>query len=117
MPLALRLAQAMSGARFDDVVPTDLLRRVKCPVLLAQAAEDRFVGQADMDAIERALRDRSAHSAPSVEWRVLGAAHLMNIAAAPGEYARRLRDFLAIAHHDTSEPAVVARNEPAAPPT
>jgi pimeloyl-ACP methyl ester carboxylesterase len=114
MPLALRMAQAISRARFDDVRPTDLLRRVTCPVMLAQAAEDRFVGHADMDALERALRERSARS---VVWRVPNAAHLMGIATAPDEYARRLEDFLETSLHDTSMPPVIARNKPRTSPT
>jgi hypothetical protein len=41
----------------------------------------------------------------------------MNIAVAPDEYARRLRDFLTIALDDMSMPPLVPRNEPAVPPT
>jgi pimeloyl-ACP methyl ester carboxylesterase len=94
LPLAIGLAQATSGARFDDVRAADVLARVRCPVMVIESADDDFAGS-DARLIERAIAQRPAESQQrSLLWRVPGAAHLMAIVVAPEAYARRLREFL-----------------------
>ena len=91
MPLALRIAASISGARFDDVRPIELMRTLSCPMLIIQACDDSFVGQRDMETIAQAVRNR----ANVTLWRAAGAEHLLAIATDPAEYHKQLRQFLA----------------------
>ena len=56
--LGVRLAEFMSGARFDDVRPVDLISRVTCPLMIIQAGTDPFVPPADASTIQRAAESR-----------------------------------------------------------
>lgn len=90
MPLAMRLAEWISGVRFREVQPLKMLRDIQRPVFIVQSADDAFVGERDMRTIEAA-----ANEAPQVQlWRVEGAEHLLAYSTAPDEYVRRLREFL-----------------------
>ena len=94
---ALRLAERMSGANFDDVRPIDVLRSVRCPALVIAPTDDVFLPPADAAAFESALAARPPGSGPGEIWRVEGARHLLGVHADDEAYARRLQDFLAAA--------------------
>jgi pimeloyl-ACP methyl ester carboxylesterase len=88
---ALRLAEWLAYAKFDDVNTIDLLRTVRCPVLVIAPAGDVFLPNTAMTAFEAALAGRRG----SAVWRVQGAAHMLAVQADADAYARRLQDFLA----------------------
>jgi pimeloyl-ACP methyl ester carboxylesterase len=92
---ALRVAEWLAGARFDDVKTTDLLRSVRCPVLVIAPGEDVFLGEEGSKAFEAALAARPAGAGPGELWRVEGASHLLGVHTAGDAYARRLEAFLA----------------------
>jgi pimeloyl-ACP methyl ester carboxylesterase len=94
VPTAYRLAQRMSGARFDEVKPVEILARVTVPTMVIEADADPFVPPGDRAAIERVMTDRAARGLVSLYWNVSEAAHVMGIVADAGEYARRVRAFL-----------------------
>src|SRR5687768_4489654 len=94
---ALRLAEWMSGAKFDDVRPIEVLRSVRCPALVIAPTDDVFLPPADAAAFETALAARPPGSGPGEIWRVEGAGHLLGVHADVEAYALRLQDFLAAA--------------------
>ncbi len=94
VPLAYRIAQRLSGARFDDVKPVEMLARVTTPTMVIEADADPFVPPGDRQAIERAMSDRAARGLISVYWNVEAAAHVMGIVADADVYARRIAAFL-----------------------
>ena len=91
-PLAIRWAERIAGARFDDVRPLDTIRASRCPVMLIHGDADPFVIDDDVIALTTALRtrgdERDAHLI------VPGAGHCMAIVADPDAYAERLEAFL-----------------------
>lgn len=93
-PLAVRVAEWITGADFAAVRPLDLLSKVNAPVLVIDAVEDPFVSREDALAIEQAMRQRAELGTPSVHWRVEGASHVMGIVADVEEYRRRMKQFL-----------------------
>ncbi|MBC8108161.1 MAG: alpha/beta fold hydrolase [Anaerolineae bacterium] len=93
MPLALKMAAAISGAKFEDVQPLELMQTLSCPIFVIQSGNDSFVGKEDSDAIANAVGDRANVRL----WRAEGAEHLMAIAASPEKYAEQLKAFLAMA--------------------
>jgi pimeloyl-ACP methyl ester carboxylesterase len=114
---ALWLAERMSGARFDDVRPVDLIRTAWCPVLLIAPAADVFRTAAETAAMEAALAARPAGSGVGRVWRVEGADHLMAAHADPAEYRRVLESFLAEALGGSHGPAATCpANSPADSP-
>jgi pimeloyl-ACP methyl ester carboxylesterase len=94
MPLALRIASAISGAEFDTLRPIELIRTVNCPMLVIQSANDAFVGTSENDRIAEAIPSRAnVHL-----WRAPNAEHLLAIAVDPLEYKSQLSKFLSDAH-------------------
>jgi pimeloyl-ACP methyl ester carboxylesterase len=89
MPIALRIASAVSGARFDDVKPLKLMRTLTCPMLIIQSESDSFIGEPGNDAIADAVASR----ANVTMWRAPGAEHLLAIAANPSIYREQLVRF------------------------
>jgi fermentation-respiration switch protein FrsA (DUF1100 family) len=92
MPLALRLARWQSGADFDVVRPLDLIREVRCPLMLVQSLDDAMLDPADAQAMALAVEAQT--SFPNFVWRVEGAGHLLALASHPHEYQTRLHRFL-----------------------
>jgi alpha-beta hydrolase superfamily lysophospholipase len=90
-PLSVRVAQWISGARFDDVSPAAMIGRIRCPLLVIQACEDVLVPREDVAAVERAVRDRGE---PAEFWPVADAGHVLGICADPTTYAMRIHQFL-----------------------
>jgi uncharacterized protein len=92
MPLALWMAEKLSGARFDESTPVKLLEQISLPIFVIQSADDSFVAPDDAAAIEAVAQRR----AKVTYWKVPNAEHLLALAAQPQEYAARLAEFL---HH------------------
>jgi hypothetical protein len=92
---ALRLAEWLGHARFDDVRPLDLVRSVRCPILLIAPADDVFLRGDEVKAFETALAARPAGAGPGHFWHVEGAGHLLGVHADPDAYGLRLDQFLA----------------------
>jgi pimeloyl-ACP methyl ester carboxylesterase len=91
-PLAVRIAEWMSGADFRAVRPVDAVERIACPLLLIFSRPDPFVPESDMIALEQAARARpGAHTAV---YTVEGANHCMGIAADAQAYQRTIAEFL-----------------------
>jgi pimeloyl-ACP methyl ester carboxylesterase len=91
---ALRLAEWLAAADFDAVRPAELLRSVRCPVLVILPAEDVFVGAPGSAELESALASRPPEAGPTELWRVEGAGHLLAVQADSDAYAARLALFL-----------------------
>jgi pimeloyl-ACP methyl ester carboxylesterase len=91
---ALRLAGWMANADFDAVRPAQLLRSVRCPVLVIAPAEDVFLGAQGSAALESALAARPPGAGLAELWRVEGAGHLLGVHADFDAYAARLASFL-----------------------
>ena len=92
---ALRLAEWLAYARFDEVKPVDLLRSVGAPVLVIAPAEDVFLAGDGADALSAALAARPRGAAAAELFRVEGAGHLLGVHADADAYAARLASFLA----------------------
>jgi pimeloyl-ACP methyl ester carboxylesterase len=99
-PLAIRWAERIAGARFDDVRPLDTIRTARCPVMLIHGDVDPFVVDADVIALTTVLRTRG-DAERDVHLIVPGAGHCMAIVADEEEYAARLGAFLRAASHSS----------------
>ena len=93
-PLSIRLAQWISGARFDDISPVKTIARIRCPLLVIQACDDVLVPSADVAAVERAVRDRRERGEIAEFWSVANAGHVLGICADPAAYAQHIQQFL-----------------------
>ena len=91
---SLRLAEWLSGARFDDVRLADLLKRVRCPVLMISPERDGYSTPAETAAMEEAVLSRPPDRGVGRVWKVQGADHLAPLPADPRAYRRRLESFL-----------------------
>jgi uncharacterized protein len=107
---ALRLAEWLGYAKFDQVRTIDLLRKVNCPVLVITPADDVFLSPAGSREFETAL----AALPYGRMWHVEGATHLRGLHAEPNAYAERLRQFIeeALAALPTPAPAVDTNHVP-----
>lgn len=91
-PLAIQLAEWISGADFQAVRPLDTIRRITCPVLLIFSKTDPFVPESDMIALEQSARSRPGRL--TVVHVQDGADHCMAIAVDPLTYQRKIAEFL-----------------------
>ena len=89
---AVRLAEMISGADFRAVRPEDLVKQVKCPVMLIQAGDDPFILDDDYQAMAAAVCSRG--NALDVVWQVDRAGHVLSLAVSPQEFVARLCAFL-----------------------
>ena len=86
--VAVRLAQNMTGARYDDVRLIDLLPTLKCPVLVIAPELDPLLDDGVRDKLSAALPPNGEH------WQLADTGHLMAVVADPDEYVTRLDRFL-----------------------
>mgnify|MGYP001355660392 CR=1 FL=1 len=90
VPAELLLLQLAPRLRVSpaELRPEDLLPRVGCPLLLISGSQDRHTPAQEA----RAMLER----APALKelWLVAGAAHVDLHRASPGEYRRRVLEFL-----------------------
>ena len=105
--LAVRLAEWLSGADFEQVRPVDALARARCPVLLVHSGDDPFVARDDVRQLNDAMARRDATLRPHdrvVE--VEQAPHVMGITRDPGAYEAMVRQFAesCIARSETLRP-------------
>lgn len=119
---ALRLAEWLAYAKFDQVRPVDLLRSVRTPVLVVAPADDVFLAGSGTAALEAAIADRPAAAGVAELFRIAGAGHLLGIHADADEYSARLASFLEKAlagspNHElpvaagASEPQIILQRE------
>jgi len=87
---ALAIAQKISGTKFSEVRPVDLLRNINCPVLTIIGADDELLDADEIQAIKRAAKSNPS----SVFWLVENTGHLAVMASDPVEYEQKIRDFL-----------------------
>jgi len=92
--IAIGLAQWMSGARFDEVRPIDLLARVDCPVMIIESCQDAYVSEDDKRALHQAMNARDS-SLKSTYLRIEDAGHVTGICADPESYRSQVEAFLA----------------------
>jgi pimeloyl-ACP methyl ester carboxylesterase len=91
---ALRLAEWLVAADFNEVAPTKLLPSIRCPVLVIVPDEDVFLSPAELAALESAVAARSPSAGPGEVWRVEGASHLLGVHADGDAYSGRIDSFL-----------------------
>lgn len=105
--LAYRFAERLSGARFDEVKPIDLIPQIRAPLLIIHAGGDTFVLAHEVAALQQALqrRDTSLHTQshfiPDVQ-------HTMGLMQDPSAYRDALRQFL-----DATLPTPAPQEQPA----
>jgi pimeloyl-ACP methyl ester carboxylesterase len=85
---AVRLAQGMTGAKYDDVRLLDLLPALRCPVLVIAPELDPLLGD------DVAAKLKAALPAAGEYWSVPETGHLMALVADADDYAARLGRFL-----------------------
>jgi pimeloyl-ACP methyl ester carboxylesterase len=86
--LAVRLAQSVTGAKYDEIAPVKLLPTLSCPVLLIAPELDPLLEHGAAAKLRNALP-------PSGEyWSLPETSHLMAFPADPDEYITRLGAFL-----------------------
>lgn len=92
---ALWLAERLSGARFDDVRPLDLIPTIRCPLLvISPNADGIYLSRADAATMEAAVVNRPAGAGPGQYHHLPDASHMMGVLADPERYTRILSDFL-----------------------
>jgi uncharacterized protein len=92
--LSVRVAQWITGARFDDVRMLNLLPRLNCPALIIAPERDALLDGDIVDRLRAAMAARPDAAAPHVYWQVADTTHLMPLRRDPAEYRRRLSEFL-----------------------
>jgi len=92
-PLAIRTAEWISHADFNQVRPIDLIAKCPAPLLIFQACNDPFVGE-DVRLIEDAMTKREQSGLPSKFIAIPEAGHVMGICCDPDSYREQLRAFL-----------------------
>jgi pimeloyl-ACP methyl ester carboxylesterase len=94
MPLAVRIAHLISGARFDELDAARMIRDLRVPIFMIESGQDVLVGEHDLRALAEAMQSRSHRSPRDMTWRVEGAPHLLALSREPEEYRRRLAQFV-----------------------
>ena len=90
--VGVRLAEWISGADFNAVRPRELIGKVKCPVMIIHAGDDRFILDADAAALDEALKARGNER--DTIWKIPDAGHVLGMAATgPEEYRQHLATF------------------------
>jgi pimeloyl-ACP methyl ester carboxylesterase len=87
---AIAAAQRISGARFSEVRPVDLLAKLTCPALTIVGSDDPLLDETDITALEQATRQNPR----SEFWLVQAAGHLQAMAVDPVKYRLRVAEFL-----------------------
>jgi pimeloyl-ACP methyl ester carboxylesterase len=94
MPLAIRIAQWISGARFDELnVPRMIRAAARVPVMVIESDNDMLVGERDRREIAEVMQARQDRG--DTFWHVPGAGHLMALASDADEYRKQVASFLA----------------------
>jgi pimeloyl-ACP methyl ester carboxylesterase len=93
-PLALKLAEWLSGATFAAMKPAALVRTAKCPVLVIHGCADELVSPQDMDAFAKGIAARDPALGIAEHWKIAGAGHVTGVCADPEEYRRKIAEFL-----------------------
>lgn len=88
----LWFAQKLSGARFADTRPVDLVKTVRAPLLLILSGDDPFVPASDCALLEASSKQRDTHQQTSV-WHVPGCPHIYGYALVSDAYRERVRKF------------------------
>src|SRR5438552_4200239 len=89
---AMRVAEWISGARFDDVRPVDMLQGIRCPTMIIQGCDDPFVPEEDKAELQRAMANRDSSKSLYVQ---LESGHVMGICADVDSYRVQIEGFLA----------------------
>jgi hypothetical protein len=100
--MALRIAQWLGRCDFSVVRPVETIGRIPCPLLVIGAGEDEFVPAADRQAVAEAVAGRGSGHNRSVYWDLQGVHHVIALAHDPGEYRRRIEQFLSDALQNTA---------------
>jgi pimeloyl-ACP methyl ester carboxylesterase len=87
---AIRGAQRLSGAHFEQVSTAALLKQLKCPVLSIVGCEDQLLDATDIAELQRATQQRPGARC----WLVENAGHLQAMSTQPLEYEAAVRTFL-----------------------
>ncbi len=90
--LAVSLAEWIAGCDFSSVRPIDTIREVRCPVMIISPDSDATVSASDRRRLEQSLHARG-RADEDVFWNV-ESGHVTALHAEPGDYERRLRQFL-----------------------
>jgi pimeloyl-ACP methyl ester carboxylesterase len=88
---AIALAGKIAGCDFDAVRPVDLLKQVKCPIIIVAPDDDVMVSDEERQLIRESLSSR--HREDDAYWTV-STGHMLALHAEMEEYERRLRKFL-----------------------
>jgi hypothetical protein len=94
LPLAVRLAEWFSGARFGEVRPVDLIARVPCPLLVIQSGDDPLVNADAVDSVKRAVQTHAQRYANTRYWHVDECGHVLGLCADPDTYRQQVEEFL-----------------------
>ncbi|MGN6505321.1 MAG: alpha/beta hydrolase [Tepidisphaeraceae bacterium] len=93
--LAYRAAEWLSGARFDEVRPVELIPQIACPLLVIHGTADVYVPDEQVERIQQAMTRREG--AIRQHAHVEGAQHVLSLRVDPSGYAERIRQFLELA--------------------
>ena len=91
--IAYRWAERISGARFDEVKPVDLVKQVHAPLLVIHAGEDTFVSRDEIDQIARSLESRDG-SRITRHVIIEGVQHTRGLLHDPQAYRQTLESFV-----------------------
>jgi alpha-beta hydrolase superfamily lysophospholipase len=107
---AIALAQRLSGADLYACGPIHTIPTLACPLMVIHGADDLFVAQKDMDAVEAATNARPPELGPTVYWRLPATHHVLALRTDPGEFRRRVEGFLndALANRATKTPQLTS---------
>ena len=89
-----RVAEGISGARFGEVRPADLIPKIASPLLMITGEGDEFLSAVQLKCLEAALAKRRGEQLTTHEI-FAGAGHNLAYAADPQRYQRCLDAFLA----------------------
>lgn len=108
--LGIWTAERLSGARFDEVRPVDLIPRIDAPLLLIQSGDDPFVPPADAQAVERSAASRPLQRLTHC-WLIPGAPHVQGLGVDPVAYKQRIEAFVDSALNESAETGAAVQSE------
>ncbi len=92
-PLAMKIAEIISGAKFDEVKPVDLIPKAHAPLLVIHAGNDTFVNQFQVDQIRESMSSRSAEKI-TMHQIIPDCEHTLGLNKDPEQYLKIIKTFL-----------------------
>lgn len=97
---SIQLAQVLTGAKFSQIRPTDLIPKIPCPLMVIQSQDDPLVSPSAIADLKSAADSRPPAAGFTDYWLIPNAGHVLGMAGDPQAYFHRVKSFLSRAMGD-----------------